>query len=559
MEIRSEMDIDELGNIDEVSASPLEEHPVLQNYRMPKSTPVVKPADDENAASGPESVEQTNSISNMQNTFGSLIVEEKKCSSIRNETSFLESSDYPMAVAKTEPGYHNPEVDNVLTETPRLLRGLSGSPRTPLPTKRTPKLTTPGSRCLDLTYQQLETIRDYVTAEPPYDRFKLLSDLTSFSHLKNLTYLDMSYNSLTDLSGNLAGITLGLCHLTSLKELKAGDNSITDVSPLFHLPLLNSVDLQNNCISELDITPGAWETVQRLNLSGNHLGRLETLGYLASLEELIADDNELTVFSPLQLLPRLKTVSLNDNSLSQLTCVTMPALLSLSIERNCLTAIHDIPRSLVSLSAEAQSSGELSITGFEGTHLRLGGNPGIRWDRSWCSNLESLDVSDCNIAELAQCIGTSNRLRHLCLERNQISDISSLRPLKTLQVLNMANNCLSNITVVGKTLRKLTSLTTLDLRENCFINDRASLAQKEVASIVLKTCILMSCKSLKMLDLEAVDAQERDDATRKLLALKRIAALHQRKKQAEAFHGWKPQLQPLTDMSVDEEIVLEIM
>ncbi|KAL9041280.1 MAG: hypothetical protein Q9214_004163, partial [Letrouitia sp. 1 TL-2023] len=75
-------------------------------------------------------------------------------------------------------------------------------------------------------------------------RHNCLSNLTSWSHLQNLQYLDISSNQIQNLSG-----LLGLVHL---RELKADDNLIDNIDGIFDLDGLIRARMRNNRVRFLD-------------------------------------------------------------------------------------------------------------------------------------------------------------------------------------------------------------------------------------------------------------------------------------------------------------------
>ena len=75
--------------------------------------------------------------------------------------------------------------------------------------------------------------------------------------------------------------------------------------------------------------------------------------------------------------------------------------------------------------------------------------------------------------------------------------------------------------------------------------------------MVMKACVLSACKKLQTWNLETVHESDRIDSKSKMIRIKRIAAKHQKKNQEKAMSNWKPYIQPLTDMTVDDGLVLE--
>jgi hypothetical protein len=128
-----------------------------------------------------------------------------------------------------------------------------------------------------------------------------VNSLEGIQALENLTWLEMGYNNVSDLtplapldrlitlyaSGNQLTDISALSHLRALQTLEIGSNQIVDIRPLQSLTNLNTVRLQYNQIS--DILPlvnntglGANDTV---DLTGNPLSVTSIETYLLQLRE----------------------------------------------------------------------------------------------------------------------------------------------------------------------------------------------------------------------------------------------------------------------------------
>lgn len=106
-------------------------------------------------------------------------------------------------------------------------------------------------------------------------RSNQLSNLTSFSHLMNLQYLDISYNGIEDLTG--------LSSLVHLRELNVANNKVKSVSALQQMDGLIRLDVSHNCLTSLDFRWSRLQRLEFLNASHNKIEQLENLESLAGL------------------------------------------------------------------------------------------------------------------------------------------------------------------------------------------------------------------------------------------------------------------------------------
>ncbi|KAL1110418.1 hypothetical protein AAG570_007949 [Ranatra chinensis] len=177
-----------------------------------------------------------------------------------------------------------------------------------------------------------------------------IDDIT-FKNLKNLTYLDLSYNHL--LSENLKPhifkgdySTFGYEPLTLLKTLKLSSNSLHTLRPdIFeHLPnlkflyldgnpfrmidqrtllaissilRLQELDLSSTMVSSLPATMfHSARYLKVLNISDNEFSKPPSaLGELVSLEVLVMDNNPIQIISEFPRIPTLKVLKIRSMAL----------------------------------------------------------------------------------------------------------------------------------------------------------------------------------------------------------------------------------------------------
>lgn len=158
------------------------------------------------------------------------------------------------------------------------------------------------------------------------------NDIAPLQYMKNLNFLVLGWNDITDLTplANLTGLEVlwlsgnniedlsPLSGLTNLRELILSSNQISDLSPLAHLTGLETLWLSSNSVQ--DISPLAYLTsLEKLYMNRNRMSDLKPLESLVNLEVLWLDDNEISNISPLANLTLLWQLSLNNNHVSDLT------------------------------------------------------------------------------------------------------------------------------------------------------------------------------------------------------------------------------------------------
>ncbi|SDR65706.1 Por secretion system C-terminal sorting domain-containing protein [Polaribacter sp. KT25b] len=155
---------------------------------------------------------------------------------------------------------------------------------------------------------------------------KNIADLTGLEDFDALTYLDCSYNLLTNLSTifneNLEVLRCDHNQLTSLDingnvnltQLFCGDNNLTSLDYLYYAQYLNFLSIENNQISNIDIAGNS--ELLNLLVGGNNLSELE-----------INNNTKLTV------------LSVSNNKLSSLNTSNNPDLFHIFCSGNLITSI----------------------------------------------------------------------------------------------------------------------------------------------------------------------------------------------------------------------------
>jgi len=130
--------------------------------------------------------------------------------------------------------------------------------------------------------------------------------------LRNLSWLNLSYNKISELSG--------LKDLSNLRELSLWDNQISELSALKDLSNLRELDLSYNQIRELSGLKDL-RNLSTLDLSGNKIRELSGLKDLSLLSKLYLSGNKISELSGLKDLSNLSILVLNFNQISELSAL----------------------------------------------------------------------------------------------------------------------------------------------------------------------------------------------------------------------------------------------
>ncbi|WP_203573158.1 LapB repeat-containing protein [Listeria ivanovii] len=243
-----------------------------------------------------------------------------------------------------------------------------------------------------------------------------ISDIAGLEYMENLTTIDFTYCSVTDLSP--------LANLTNLIYVDFdGNNNIVDLEPLkglINLETLNLGAFDGNSI--VDISPLANLTkLKRLDLEGNNIVDVTPLKGLTNLENLDIYNNEISDICALNSLTNLTSLFLGANTIEDLTSLnSMQKLTTLEARSN-----HFVKKDLEIINS--------------------------------LSSLRSLEMGDNDITDLSffnTCTSTS--LKYVYFAGNHISDI---RPLMTYR------NAHRNLSTYDVTKQVIT-LPTIETKEN---------------------------------------------------------------------------------------------
>ena len=179
-----------------------------------------------------------------------------------------------------------------------------------------------------------------------------LSTIADLSGARNLTYLDLSHNTLRNLevlSG--MGITeLYLQHnavteldilasLTELNKLDISYNAVSKLAPLSACGKLTWLNAGNNAIADLSGIE-TFPALTHLDVDHNRLGNVTILGQCMNLTELNISNNSLTEINSLSNLTGLVALNFSYNEVSKLP--TWPEGSALSILEGSYNKVESV-------------------------------------------------------------------------------------------------------------------------------------------------------------------------------------------------------------------------
>lgn len=273
-----------------------------------------------------------------------------------------------------------------------------------------------------------------------------IQDLTGLEYATNLERIELRRNAISDLTP--------LRGLIRLNNIKLRENVISDVSPLANLISVDWMGLEENVITDLSPLKGLVK-LEGIGISENLVTDVSPLASLTSLERIDAWNTPITDFSSLAKLPKLEWIEFGNDA----SVTTIPSLKGIKRLRrlelnNC--SIQDI-------------SALKEFTKLEWLELVNNTISDLTPLRS-LKNLRTLNL-DANVISDISPLTELTQLELLYLENNVISDLSPLRSLKRLETVNLDANIISDVSP----LTELTQLEVLYL-ENNSISDVSHLA-----------------------------------------------------------------------------------
>ncbi|KAH9922647.1 uncharacterized protein B0H18DRAFT_1085842 [Fomitopsis serialis] len=290
----------------------------------------------------------------------------------------------------------------------------------------------------------------------------VLTGLTSFSHLLNIEYLDLSRNQITSLRQ--------LACLRHLRELRADGNRIDSVDGLQKMDGLVKLSLQGNVVQSLDLQDYRWTRLEMLNVSHNRVSNVSGLASAPALVALNLDNNALDELDRDGTMPRLRILRVSGNRLKQLDASAFPGLRTLYADNNYLGTIHKAHRLIklenLSLRNQGGKPGLLSWNVSDLIPRLCTGNPlkgGFIAEP--CYHLVYLELAACRLTALPTGLARLiPNVRVLNLNYNFVEDPRPLEGLTRLRKLTLIGSRIKNARLLARVLRGMTDIEMLDFR-----------------------------------------------------------------------------------------------
>ncbi|EEB06149.1 SIN component scaffold protein [Schizosaccharomyces japonicus yFS275] len=315
--------------------------------------------------------------------------------------------------------------------------------------------------------------------------YNRLSCLTSFSHLANLQYLDISGNQLENLSS--------LSSLVHLRELRVDDNTLISLDGVQQLDGLLKLSARGNKLRSISFEGMNLHRLEELLLADNSIDRIDGLDSLKNLMVCNLDRNKLSNIGVSEPMHQLRTLRISHNLLSTFPVDDFPKLRTLYIDENLfkeIPSVHEL-RYLTNFSFCNQKPRKVNLTcrlPLDIKNLYISGNPLITFTSSGLFlNLKYLELVNVQMSQIPEDLPKLlPHLRVLDLSYNLLEDISPLKPLKMLHRLYLFGNKLKKVKPLCDTLANLHRLRALDLRQNPlnvhlypYIEERSSLSPEK--------------------------------------------------------------------------------
>ncbi|KAA8899943.1 hypothetical protein FN846DRAFT_892298 [Sphaerosporella brunnea] len=296
-----------------------------------------------------------------------------------------------------------------------------------------------------------------------------LSNVTFFGHLMNLQYLDISGNGLESLEA------LRVCQ--HLREIKADDNMLTSIDGVFSISGLMSLRCRRNRLETVDLSYAELKRLTELDLRGNQIALITGIECLPSLVHLNLDQNRLLSLplTPGTKLESIRSLKLTQNRFTTFDVTPFPNLRVFYMDNNRLSHVGGLTRAksldAVSFRDQETESGTFDLDVprmFEARKVYLSANPIGTLDlHASFLNLHFLELAGAHLRSLPKDIANQiPNVRVLNLNSNALSDLRPLAGLSRLVKLCAAGNRINNIKRLQRTLSKLRGIKIVDFRNN---------------------------------------------------------------------------------------------
>ena len=185
-----------------------------------------------------------------------------------------------------------------------------------------------------------------------------LSNITPLSEAKSMTYLNLSGNTLRDLSA--------LEEMFELKELHLNHNAVTDLSSLSALSKLEVLDLSFNSVTTPAPLSGCIR-LRELSLSNNALSDLVGLNRLTALASLDLSFTGISDVTVLAINTNLTHLDISNNALTDISSLkSLTNLNSLNFSYNQVTQLPEFSKDCPLVTIKGSQNQLTSLDALEG-------------------------------------------------------------------------------------------------------------------------------------------------------------------------------------------------
>lgn len=226
-----------------------------------------------------------------------------------------------------------------------------------------------------------------------------LSAITPLSAATELTFLDISNNTIRDLSA--------LSSMSKLEYLDLCQNAVAELTALSGLTKLNFLDVSYNSIASA-APLGSCAALTQLNIDHNSLATLEGLENLPSLTHLSATHNALATVSNLSTVTTLKELDISNNTLTDITALnTLEQLQTLNFSHNQVTALPAFSKTCGLVTIDGTQNQLTALDELQGLEklncVLMDYNPGITTitPLTHCTHLIEVNVYGTGVTEVS--------------------------------------------------------------------------------------------------------------------------------------------------------------
>lgn len=276
------------------------------------------------------------------------------------------------------------------------------------------------------------------------------------ANLSNLESIELSYNQLTSLALNGQG-------LSSLRGLSVSSNLLTSIN-VSGISTLENYSFAGNQLTS--VTFAGLANLKSIDCSGNQLTTL-AINNLLNMELLYAYGNQLTSLTFTGPMLNFNSVNCQQNQLTSLNVSNLTNLVELRVSNNLLTTLNTTGlTSLKTLDCNLNNFSSIDINGLTALEwFGIDTNALTSLTVNGLANLQSISVYENQLATLT--LSNLPALVQLNCGKNQLTT-ADFTNLPSLEKLFCNQNALASLTVSGMTnldqlLCNNNALTTLDL------------------------------------------------------------------------------------------------